>query len=358
MIKELIVHLGDTKTGSTTLQGVLKEEAYRLPEGKSLLYPGKGLNHNHLPRSLSHKKEAERADHRFKGIFRAFKGSDDDFAVVSAENFQGVDPERLQEKIAAHWPGLEDRMRLISYVRPHAEKLLSSFAEQTKFGRAPGGVQQFYKQMSRHGTLDYVPRFRKWKAVFGERFELRPFVRSELYQQDVVQDFFQFLLRGPGAQIQDIAVANTSPSVAQIALLRKVHEAFLGDRDRSAGPRELAVLGRLLFAEFRKVGLGSDSGKLLIPSPMMGEFTKRYREDAATLDAEFFAGTPMSDALRAAPEKLSGPLQPLKAEAYFSEETIRAIEVLSSLLGQLGEHDSKTFYGLARGLLDTQRHKI
>ncbi|MEP0156697.1 hypothetical protein [Pseudophaeobacter sp.] len=345
MVKEIILHLGDTKTGSTTLQAVLQSGAYQLP-GQTLHYPGSGatLNQNHLAHVLFREGQMSKSAKRFGKIKSGFDGSDADFAVVSAEHFQSVDPEALQLAIQKYWPEYEGRIRLISYVRPHAEKLLSAFSEQMKFGMLKDGLPGFFEQVSSNEKLDYTPRFEKWRQIFGDRFELRPFVRSQLYKQDVVADFFHFLTGSEGVKLQEVPIENTSMTVGQIALLRVLHATIRPDAKPAQVSRKIrASLSRVVVQEFRDTGLGGDCAKLHLPKDLLGDVIQRYEADAAALDAAFFPGTPMADALHSAEQRLTGPEQSLEAADYFSAETLMSFQMLCGVLNKIAAQHPENF---------------
>ncbi|PCI44584.1 MAG: hypothetical protein COB49_10930, partial [Alphaproteobacteria bacterium] len=54
MINELIIHLGDTKTGSTSIQKALVRNICQAP-GKTIIYPTKN-NHIGLAKTLDQKR--------------------------------------------------------------------------------------------------------------------------------------------------------------------------------------------------------------------------------------------------------------------------------------------------------------
>ena len=95
MVKELIIHVGDTKTGSTSIQQSLVQEAFKI-DGKSYHFSGRST-HNHLAHVLQSgfDARAQRAD--FNPVTEALDASDADYGIVSAENFQFVEPEVLQK---------------------------------------------------------------------------------------------------------------------------------------------------------------------------------------------------------------------------------------------------------------------
>ena len=100
MIKELVIHLGDTKTGSTSIQKVLAQKAYEVP-GRSICYPGR-THHNPLGKTLSRRRLFKDRENRFREIAKVFLDSTADYGIVSAELFQSVDPRVLNDAIETY----------------------------------------------------------------------------------------------------------------------------------------------------------------------------------------------------------------------------------------------------------------
>lgn len=346
MINELVIHLGDTKTGSTSIQKALVQKAYEVP-GSAICYPTTN-HHNALARTLNRKRFKADKETRFTSLYRKFSASQADIGIVSAEHFQFVDPEEFSRAMETYWPALHSSARLIVYVRPHHEKLLSSFSERVKLGQVQSGFGAFAEDVFAGSLLDYLPRLRKWREVFGDRFEVRPFVRSALYQQDVIKDFFRFTLGHDDFAISGPVEANSSLTLPQLALLRLVHQALpeaLAVKQKEMTPalfEARSTLGRTVSEHFGDMTLGADGPRLRLPASLTEQVQARYAEDAAALDAEFFEGTPMSDALAGAGLKASRDPQPLEASEYFAPETVAAVQAMARIMaGMLAEHPKK-----------------
>lgn len=336
MIKDLVIHLGDTKTGSTSIQKALVHNVVNAP-GASVCYPTK-TNHVSMARTLTQKRNFDQREKRFGRVAGVFKDSSADHGVVSAEHFQFVDPAVLQEAITAYWPEFHDRIRLIAYVRPHAEKLLSAFTERVKLGVSVTSLEDFFDSDAAVQTFQYAPRFEKWRATFGDRFELRPFIRGRMFQGDVVQDFVRYLLGHENFEITQSVAANTSVTVSQLALLREVHltlnESIGGKRAPHKSEARGAV-GRLLAEYLRLRNLGQDSDKMRLPKALAGRVKARYASDAAALDAAFFEGAPMSEALEGIDKITTDEEQSLDAADHFSPDAVETVRVFASVLRDL-----------------------
>lgn len=336
MIEELIVHLGDTKTGSTSIQKVLAQKAYEIP-GKSLCYPSKN-NHIALAKTLTQKPRFKERETRFERVSEAFRKSGAEYGVISAEHFQSVDPRVLNDAIEAYWPQLRDRLRLVAYVRPHAGKFLSAFSERVKLGADLDSLEAFFGIYSKSGGLDYTPRFEQWRVVFGSRFELRPFIRDRLYQGDVVQDFFRHVVGAEDFRITSEVAANSSLTVSQLALLREMHRQLTVSTDvrKKQVVREAKnSLGRIVSEYMQSVGLGADRSKLRMPAELSDRFKDRYAADAEALDKAFFDDFPMSDALEKSGRDVADAPQSLQAEDHFDPATISSVQVFSQVLADL-----------------------
>ncbi|MFW8595922.1 hypothetical protein [Cribrihabitans neustonicus] len=347
MINELVIHLGDTKTGSTSIQKALVQKAYELP-GKSICYPTRN-NHIAMAKTLSQARRAGQRETRFRRVAAALSRSDADYGVISAEHFQFVDPQVFAEAIEAYWPDFKDRIRLVAYVRPHPDKLVSAFSERVKLGSAMESFTDFCDTLSEKRAIEYLPRFRKWREVFGSRFTLRPFVREELFREDAVSDFFRVLLQNEDFRIAGGISANTSLTLPQLALLRETHKTFTArlkarDLSRTAEIIEArSAMGRTVSERLRASGLGGNGAKFRIPERLAAGIARRYREDAEALDAEFFAGTPMADALDRIASKTTAAAQSLNAGDHFSQDTVASFQIFAGLLSDMLLDDPKGF---------------
>ncbi|NRB19375.1 MAG: hypothetical protein HRU33_17840 [Rhodobacteraceae bacterium] len=335
MINELIIHLGDTKTGSTSIQSALASNICKA-SGVSFTYPTR-FNHNGLAATLFRKRRFEDRAAAFKKIYVAFQKSDADYGIISAEHFQMVDPNELHQAIETYWPDLADRVRLVAYVRPHADKFLSSFSEHVKLGAMKTTVEEAFLAATNTGRFDYTPRFEAWREVFGDRFELRPFVRAQLFRSDVVADFFKFVLQAETFELGTIVSANTSLTVSQLSLLREVHiRVNKGLRPRN-GPRvkdAQSALGRIVAEHLQSNGLGKNSKTLRIPTVLADQFIERYAVDAAALDEIFFEGSPMSDAMEKIHLKATTDDQSLNAADHFTADVISSVHVFADLMAE------------------------
>jgi hypothetical protein len=343
MVKEIVIHLGDCKTGTTSIQAVLAAGAWELPGGDAggdIVYPAR-FNHIPLAKTLSVGDEKKFQTKRFAKVCRAFDESDATHGVISAEHFEFVDPALLKAAIEQHLPDYADRVRLVAYVRPHADRLVSTFAERSKKGSFMKSLEAMHDKLIADGLLFYTPRFEKWRAAFGDRFTLRPFVRDQLYQGDVVQDFFRHVVGGDGFTITRPSDQNNSLSVEDIAMMRALHRHL---RKLGGDYRQLQhAFGWYMSDLLGAVPYPGGGTRPRLHKTLADQVVEVYREDAAALDAMFFEGTTMADALAAAPSKAVKKPQSFQARSHFAAPALRQIEVWAQLLHRMMAADPAHF---------------
>lgn len=338
MVGEIVFHLGDRKTGSTSIQSVLAKRNWSFPAG-DIVYPAK-FNHIPLAKALSAPGEKRFAVDRFARVREAFEASDAAHGVISAEDFEYVDPQAVQDAIRRHLPDYVDRVRLVAYVRPHADRLLSAFAERSKKGVFQGSLEAFHDEILQSGMLHYAPRFAKWRTVFGDRFTLRPFVRDALYRSDVVWDFFRYLLGSEAFEITGPTRQNESLSVEDIAMMRAIHTQ-IRKLTKEQKPAQQAF--GWYMSNFLGAAPAKEGTKPALHRALAEQVAEAYRADAAELDAGFFDGTPISDALAAAPAKAVAEPQSFRAVDHFRPAERRHFRIWAQFLLRLIEADPEHF---------------
>lgn len=360
MVQELVFHLGDCKTGTTALQSVLAGGLARAHDGRDYLYPAR-FNHIPLAKTISGLRgeaaEAAHRDRRWRALAREMEGSEARWGIVSAEHFEFVPPEKLKAALDEFLPGWEGRCRLIAYVRPHPERIVSAYAEAIKKTGVRVSMERFLR--AREGGEDgglyhFHPRFTAWRAVFGDAFTLRPFIRHRLAQGDVVADFLDWL-GGPGSfGFTPGPLDNSALDLADLALMRMLH-ARLGRGDAEIGKARLQFGWNLApFLNARKQGgrqSGPGAGKLRMDAALCDHVAGLYRDDARALDRDFFAadgegsgGTgPMETALDEARRNAVPRPQSLEAEDYFTPGELALARAFADFTGRIMEAEPAHF---------------
>lgn len=314
---KLVFHLGDMKTGSTAIQTALSSKRWTCDSVK-LIYPhANRVSHITFAQSLSGRVDGSRTERLVQEILSeiaAHPGAD--VAVISAEHFESVKPEVLKQTIEALMPGHLAGARFIAYVRPHADRIPSTYAERIKTGQYVGTMTELQALLHSRKTFVYTQRFMAWRKTFGDAFELRPMIRERLFRQDVVADFLQFALQTEGFTLADAPDANESVSLENLSILRQMHVKLAGGKHK--GENYQSTIGRSLARRMNESNFRTGT-KVRIHRDLAQLVRDEYAEDAAALDAAFFTGTPMTDALDIAVAKSAEAEQSVRIEDHFTE---------------------------------------
>jgi hypothetical protein len=329
MIDDILIHTGDPKTGTSSIQDMLQARAWRC--ARTALVPQPHLNNAPFANAVQPSASEAFRETQFGGLRDWFAQHKGGTGVISTEFLARRSPQRLRHLMESYFPGVP--LRTLSYARPHASRAVSAFGQRLKTGTFNGSLPEFCRMIITTPTLHYARRFPEWKRVFGEGMILRPFVRSALQQNDVVADFLYHALRGEEFEILPLQSVNESLFVAELAGLSLLQSHF-GSRGISAHHR-LALGGalqRCLSAlpdrKAEKPHLDQVSADVLLAA---------YLEDARTLDRMFFSSSIFEDALETAhAAALGAEEQDFRPETHFSasqrEQIIAAAERICSCI--------------------------
>jgi hypothetical protein len=209
MKRHLILHIGLSKTGSSSIQRVLAEQRPAM-EARGVYYPTSPgwANHALLPASLVNDAAILWGFHpgtwegmtqparleRFRAEWRAEMDALPDWAtrcVISAEQIGGLlreqdEVDRLADTLRPYF----DPIEVVVYLRRQDQHVASAYSQWLRGGvledpaLPPGGTEI-------HVEYDYGPMLDRYANAFGEA-AIRPriFSRKTLVGGDVVEDFF------------------------------------------------------------------------------------------------------------------------------------------------------------------------
>lgn len=328
MVKSLVIHIGDQKAGSTSIQATLVSSGITSPE-QSIFYPARH-NHRALVATLTDTDQFDARQERFTSLASRLDASDDDIGVISAERFEISDPKRLHDALERYMPNYLDTVRLIAYVRPHKARLVSSWAQQSKV-RVTGDLETFYARFQKNGRLDYHKRLSAWKDVFGDALTVRPMIKAKLHNGSVVSDFARFCLASETFHLVE-ETKNTSLNLEEIALLNRFHAASPEQAKKKNWRRRL---GTMLAERLAAQSATGTETKPQIHRALHARVLQDCMHDAQALDAAFFEGTPMMDALKTA-QTLPAP-QTIDAAELFPEWELRFYDAFFQLAADMAE---------------------
>ena len=285
MSRTLVFHVGDRKTGTTSIQHVLDNDLHTAP--KTVLQRIKEPMISHTLWAPKHR--AHQAD-KWARLNKKLNASRADHVIVSDENFERCAPDELRDAIDTHLPAARDRqLRVVAYVRPHADRILSSYIQRFKHGHFTKDLGAFHVYTRERGEFMYAPRFGQWREVFGDQFTLRPMIRTALHGQDAVTDFLQ-LVTGQDVEVREHAAEqNTALSVQELAEMSVFLDTFEQELAHVSGIEPLKKkIRRAIITQFSGQG-----DKLRLHASLYEEIQNIYHADAEALDRTFFDAAPV-----------------------------------------------------------------
>ncbi|MBQ4824441.1 hypothetical protein J4729_07735 [Leisingera sp. HS039] len=336
--KTLIFHIGDHKTGSTSVQLAFAKGQVAL-DGHSVFYPAR-LASNTLGAQCRAYGNAETPEARqkaarpFQKLAAQIQASKADFALVSAEALETVPAALFHEIAGTFFAGAADEIRIIGYVRPHAARILSSFAERIKVGTPRAlrsDLDSFATRRKEVGEFIYLPRFAAWREHFADRFILRPMIRSQLYQGDVVSDFIHHAFGGLGFTISGESQANESLCLEDLMRLKVLQKALLHqskDLRLKVGWEFSRLAGHLPPAPART--------RLQLYRALAKTLRDSYLEDARNMDRMFFSGEPlMENELHTAVKKAIAKPQSTAPADHLSPSELHGLTLMAGMISGL-----------------------
>lgn len=336
----LIFHIGDRKTGSTSIQLAFAQGLITLP-GHSLFYPAKLASNPMGDLFTTYGKatnpaKREAAAEPLRKLANRIRKRGADFTVISAEAFEGVSPLHFRRVIDDIFADAADEIRVIGYVRPHAARLLSTYAERTKVGlpRAlDNTMEDFVSLREDKQEFFYLPRFGDWRAQFGDAFTLRPMIRKELRNGSVVEDFLHVAFDG-----RPFTVVEDDPTNESLCLEDLMRLKVLQQRMQSASRDLRLKLGWEFARILSMLPPAPIRTKLRLHRSLAESIRTTYLEDARAMDRTFFDGVPLleTELQKAAAEAPEAPQSNNPAD-HLSPSEMRALDVYSILVMELLE---------------------
>lgn len=330
---QLVLHIGDPKTGTSSIQTALFERRLACPTVQLVSPPE--LSEAKLAATLF---EAPRRKDRITLLREKAQwlaGTKADVAVLSAEQFSHVQPKVMRNALNNHLPDYVAEARVVAYVRPHAQRILSGYAQQTKCGTSIKSPDAFHAYTQAHGHFVYGDRFADWHTVFGAQFILRPMVRSQLTDGDVTRDFFNVVLDGAPFTLDTPETMNTSLTLQQLACVREIQIVL---RQQEIRQQVRVAIGSHfgLTLNTRGTGIGD---KINLHRELAETIARDYVDDATRMDAMFFDAPLMQEALADAVTGAIPDQQPYELKHHTTAGRSTALRATAATLAQALHHD-------------------
>lgn len=192
MDKQLFIHIGSPKTGTTAIQGFLKNNGKPLRRaGVNYMSTGRvNIAHNGIAGAFRKGQAGAVCDDLCKEI----EGSKFPVHILSSEMFFRPAVARIMGKgLAEGLPAeLRAQTKVIVYLRRQDRYLEALYKQLVKNARIPTGAMAFHDKKLE--SLAYAYSLDPYAAAFGhDNIIVRPFERQQFPNGDVIEDFVEKL---------------------------------------------------------------------------------------------------------------------------------------------------------------------
>lgn len=310
--KVLYIHIGDAKTGSSTIQS--KSTAYRPKlEENGVQYSKVGLlaSHGIANHKLAFSVNADRPEYHheraslYARLYEEANCSPYDKLLVSSEGFCSL---RTRKEIADLYDMLTGfDVKIIAYVRRPDLWLESWYSQVVK--NAPFSNRTFpeYLQSHQEPSLKTIIKYGD-QFGFGNLI-VRPFERSKLFCGDLYKDFLKCL--NVSFEVPQSNNLNVSPDVYVTELFRNLNSSLsLADSERVA-----------LYRRIMKYISVSDTKHYFDPQSRL-QFLSNYKHLIDELSSAFSSSGPLFDEFDPNFKTFSSCMNPKLDEVYLGLDKV------------------------------------
>jgi hypothetical protein len=346
--KTLVFHIGDHKTGSTSIQLAFAQRQVVL-QNHSVFYPARLASNMLKPYFRAYARPSDHPTHSpavkvFKDLARKIRNADADFCLISAEVFEKIDAAVFHDVVTTFFTDTADEIRIIAYVRPHAARIMSSFAERVKIGDLKvidGGPQTVFDQSYREKVFPYQARFAALRERFGAAFVLRPMIRSQLFKGSVVKDFIHHAFPAADFRLDGLGAANESLDLENLMRLKILHSHCRNH------PKSLRLT---LGWEFTRVATPlqplQNRTRLRLHKSLARDIHAACLEDARAVDQQFFDAAPLLETeLHTALDGAAETAQSTDPADCLSASEIQSLTILSKMISTMLENQTGDWPG-------------
>ena len=187
--KTIYLHIGRHKTGTSSIQNFIASYPESL-SSQSLYYPETGrhgIAHHEIAAILSFKKTKndtlKRAaiESNVISTLKAEIDSQPTDVLISSEGLQNSDPALVAEVFS------EYQIKILVYIRNQIDYLASAYAQKVWATNYAESMETYYKDIF---NPDYEFFLSRWENISQGGISIAKFTRENLYQSDIVADFF------------------------------------------------------------------------------------------------------------------------------------------------------------------------
>ena len=299
--KELILHVGFHKSGTSALQESLANQRDDLHKA-GVLYPSIGKKaHHRVAWGLSQKPWGWKARGAEKTPYKTFSRmasliniSSAQRIVLSSEFFAELEPDKIQ-KLA---DTIKNRqIKILFTLRPLAKLLSSSYQQYLKFGLKADYVEWLHSVLDEPGVSKLNPTFwkrhmhgevvAKWASIFGSE-NVSVLIVDEQRPEFMYEQINAYLGLPAGFLKPEVEGSNRSLSAEEVTLLLEMNQRF--PKQREWNEYLIFIRNGYIRQLTDNVPLKEGSTKLLTPSwavakanQLSGESKKKIKDLGVSL---------------------------------------------------------------------------
>lgn len=187
--RQITIHLGGHKTGSSSIQYALTAARDILWENGRILYPKTGFRKvNHVGLAHEFTGKFGKTNQESLPLLKSEVGkAEPNHIILSAEAFENVEPKLLANKFDTFFANEFDTSVLM-YIRSPASLIISQYDQRMMHVWDARDFDAHIAHLSKNYKMP--ERLNAWEASFPGRVIVRPFSKNHLIDNDIVQDFF------------------------------------------------------------------------------------------------------------------------------------------------------------------------
>lgn len=232
-MKQLYIHIGTGKTGTTALQNFLDLNNNQL-EKFSIKYADtfkfNSLHHklciNFTRQKFNYEDRVIEVKKALQVLIEEAKNSSCKKIIISSEDFPGVTEDEIKN-IYIDELGKYFDINVIVYLRRQDEYLESWNAQLIKTGTFTSDIYSLKNQLSSKGLFDYYSMIEKWSKYIGKQnIHVKVYEKGQFFKQNIFNDFMTIfdILEIEGFQFPP-KDPNPSLTIDQILLIKAFYNA-------------------------------------------------------------------------------------------------------------------------------------
>lgn len=328
-MREILVHAGNLKTGTTAIQAVLNKMRPALAL-RGIVMPSITATeraHYRLARELRRDADASAQSARMEVLTEIGTLDASVTPLLTAETFVASNPRKMHDFLG----NFTDRQpKFLFYARPHNGLLASMYLQLVKTGKYSQAIDDITPQLMRLPPLRFMDVISGYADAFGdEALTVREFSRDRLVAGSIIADFWDAFDLPQDLLQQALAVetiANPTPTVEMAVLLRAWREHLV----RALDTQDMGMLNQPVLSLFQSLCKVDLPGcRFHLPVVLQQQMAAQWDGPRRDFAARWFALPPTDEWLN---EKIVAPsaAQPLPFEGVeaVANDTVRRMHRL------------------------------